>query len=239
MKYGIQMYSLRDITEKDLDGALKAVADMGYHYIEFAGFFGHSAEEVRGYLEKYGLEIIATHSGWTDLRDNFEETVRYHKALGNKNYIIPGADLSTKAKLDEFIDFINEVQPKLKAEGIDLGYHNHSHEFIPNDDGCMIHKEIEKRTDMFFELDTYWAFVAKLDPVKELDRLADRVKLIHLKDGTAEGKGLSLGSGEAPVAAVRNKAVQMNLGIVVESEGCSPTGREEVKRCIDYLNTLD
>lgn len=38
MKYGIQMYSLRDITEKDLDGALKSVADMGYHYIEFAGF---------------------------------------------------------------------------------------------------------------------------------------------------------------------------------------------------------
>lgn len=102
----------------------------------------------------------------------------------------------------------------------------------------MIHEELEKRTDIFFELDTYWAFVAKLDPVKELERLAGRVKLIHLKDGTAEGKGLSLGSGEAPVAAVRAKAVQMNLGIVVESEGCDPTGREEVKRCIDYLNTL-
>ena len=28
MEYGIQMYSLRDITGKDLDGALKAVAEM-------------------------------------------------------------------------------------------------------------------------------------------------------------------------------------------------------------------
>ena len=28
MKYGIQMYSLRDITSDNLDGALKAVADM-------------------------------------------------------------------------------------------------------------------------------------------------------------------------------------------------------------------
>ena len=239
MQYGIQMYSLRDITNKDFEGALKAVAEMGYHYAEFAGFFGHSAEEVRELLKKYGLEIIATHSGWIDLRDNFEETVRYHKILGNKNYIIPGADLSTKAKLDEFIAFINEVRPKLKSEGIDLGYHNHSHEFIPNKDGCMIHKELEERTDMFFELDTYWAFVAKLDPVKELERLAGRVKLIHLKDGTAEGKGLSLGSGDAPVEAVRAKAIQMNLGIIVESEGCDPTGCEEVKRCIDYLNTLD
>lgn len=239
MKYGIQMYSLRDITDKDLDGALKAVADMGYHYIEFAGFFGHSAEEVCGLLKKYGLEIIATHSSWTDLKDNFEETVKYHRTLGNKNYIIPGADLGTKEKLDEFISFVNGVQPKLEAEGISLGYHNHSHEFVPNEDGCMIHEELEKRTDMFFELDTYWAFVARKDPIKELERLAGRVKLIHLKDGTADGKGLSLGSGEAPVAAVRAKAIQMKLDIVVESEGCDPTGCDEVKRCIDYLKTLD
>ena len=40
MEYGIQMYSLRDITDKDLAGAFKAVADMGYKTVETAGFFG-------------------------------------------------------------------------------------------------------------------------------------------------------------------------------------------------------
>ena len=29
MKYGIQMYSLRDITGSDMKGALRAVAEMG------------------------------------------------------------------------------------------------------------------------------------------------------------------------------------------------------------------
>ena len=43
VEYGLQMYSLRDITGTDLKGALKLVAQMGYKYIEFAGFFGHPA----------------------------------------------------------------------------------------------------------------------------------------------------------------------------------------------------
>ena len=46
-QYGLQMYSLRDITGDDLKGALKQVADMGYKYIEFAGFFGHDGASTR------------------------------------------------------------------------------------------------------------------------------------------------------------------------------------------------
>lgn len=36
--YGIQMYSVRDIAEKDMREALKRLSEMGYRYIEFAGF---------------------------------------------------------------------------------------------------------------------------------------------------------------------------------------------------------
>ena len=45
-EYGLQLFSLRDITGNDLEGALKAVAEMGYKYVEYAGFFGHSAEQI-------------------------------------------------------------------------------------------------------------------------------------------------------------------------------------------------
>ena len=238
MEYGIQMYSLRDITGEDLEGALRAVAEMGYKTVEFAGFFGHSAEEVKGWLDKYGLRIVGTHSGWEDLRDDFEGTVKYHKTLGNTRYIIPGADLGTREKLDAFIDFVNEIGPKLRAEGIELGYHNHAHEFRTEEFGYHIHRELEEKTDVFFEIDTYWAFVAGEDPVALLDRLGDRVRMIHLKDGTPDGNGLALGEGSAPVAAVREKAIAAGLDIVVESEGCRPTGREEAERCIKYLKSL-
>ena len=39
MKYGLQMYSVRDITKDDLLGAIEKVGALGYHYAEFAGFF--------------------------------------------------------------------------------------------------------------------------------------------------------------------------------------------------------
>lgn len=238
MEYGIQMYSIRDLAEKDLDAALRAVSEMGYKNVEFAGFHGHSAEAVRDMLDKYNLKCVATHSYMHDLVHNLEATIEYHKIIGNHNYIIPSHDLNTRARLEEFIENCNVIAPKLRAAGIELGYHNHTQEFIPRDEGYIIHTELEKRCDIFFELDTYWAYVAKLDPVAELKRLGDRVRFIHLKDGSPEGRGCSLGSGSAPVVDVIKTAIEYNHNIVVESEGLHPTGKEEVQRCMDYLKTL-
>ena len=52
---GYQVYSARDDAQKDLFGTLKALKEMGYDGVEFAGFYGHSAQEVRGMLDDLGL----------------------------------------------------------------------------------------------------------------------------------------------------------------------------------------
>ncbi len=239
MEYGIQMYSVRDLTEKNMDEALRQVSELGYKFVEFAGFFGIPAEEIKAMLDKYGLRVSATHTGWKEIAEHFEETVAYHKAIGNKNIIIPGADLSTQAKLDEFIAMANEFQPKLAAEGISMGYHNHHHEFIANVDGSMIEDQLIYRTNLDLEIDTYWAFVGMKHPIELLERLGDRVKVIHIKDGDANGNGTPLGMGEAPVAAVYAKAIEMGLPMVVESETCKPDGMTEAKICIEYLKSLE
>ena len=240
MEYGLQLYSVRDITEKDLDAALGAVAALGYKYVEFAGFFGHSACAVRAMLERHGLSVSGTHTGVGELtRDVIAETIAYHKAIGNRHIIIPCADFSTREKLDEVIDVINEALPVLASEGIQLSYHNHSHEFLPTSYGANIHHELETRTNISFEIDTYWAYAAGLDPIALLDRLGDRVSLIHLKDGLEGGEGRALGEGTAPVGAVREYAIRHGLLAVVESETCDPTGIEEVGRCMRYLRTLE
>ena len=238
-EYGLQMYSARDAAKENMDNALKEVAAMGYDFVEFAGFFDHSAEEIKAMLDKYGLRVSSTHTSWLEVRDNFEETVKYHKTIGNTNIIIPGGDFSTKEKLDAFIDFINEFQPKLAAEGISLGYHNHSHEFMPNNDGLYIHKELEERTNVEFQIDTYWVFAAKLDPIEVCERLKDRIRFIHLKDGDGGHGGFSLGEGVAPVKAVREYGIKNNLIMVVESETLTPDGLSESKRCIDFLRECD
>ena len=113
MNYGIQLFSVRDITEKNMEGALKGLSEMGYKYVEFAGFFGIPAAEIRSMLDKYGLEVSGTHTGWKEVAEHFEETVAYHKEIGNKNIIVPGADLNSQAELDAFIAMANEIQPRL------------------------------------------------------------------------------------------------------------------------------
>ena len=240
MEYGLQMWSVRDAAEKDLANALKKVAEIGYKYIEFAGFFNHPAEEVKAMLDEYGLIVSGTHSSLADLDNDFAATVKYHKTLGNKNFII-GGGFDTKEQLDATIGKINRYQPMLAAEGITLGYHNHDREFKPNKDGQIPHNEFEARTSIKFEIDTYWVFVAGCDPIGTVTRLKDmnRIEFIHLKDGTRDRKGLALGEGEAPVSAVRAKAIELGLRMIVESEGLQPTGLEEVTRCMNYLRSLE
>lgn len=239
MEYGIQMYSVRDITEKNMDGALKALAEMGYKFVEFAGFFGIPAKEIKAMLDKYGLKVSGTHTGWQEVAEHYEETLAYHKAIGNTRIIVPGADLSTKAKLDAFIDMMNEFQPKLAAEGITLGYHNHDHEFKPNEDGQIIYDEIVARTNVALEIDTYWAYAAGKDPVAMMEALKARVPVIHIKDGLSNREGKPLGMGTAPVAAVYAKAVEMGIPMVVESETLQPDGLTEAKICINYLKSQE
>jgi sugar phosphate isomerase/epimerase len=238
--YGIQMYSVRDLAKEDLGMAISEVAKLGYKYLEFAGFFGKTPNEINGYVKDAGVEIIGTHSDWEDLRpEKIEETIAFHKAIGNKNFTIPGATLNKLYKIDDFVNVMNFAQDKLAAEGITLAYHNHSVEFEPKYWGSNILCELINRTGLYFEIDTYWAFNAGVDPIILCERLADRIKMIHLKDGLFGGFGTALGEGNAPIKTVIDMAKAHGWTMIVESEGLQPSGIEEVARCMKHLRTID
>lgn len=240
MEYGLQLYSVRDITQKGLQDAMQKVADLGYGFVEFAGFFGNSAPEVGRMLRETGLRVSGTHTGWEELTPaRITDTILYHKIIGNKNIIIPWADLSDRAKLSAFVATVNQAQPVLAQHGITLSYHNHKDEFLPNKTGQIPHEVLQRCTNLQFEIDTFWAYAAGQDPIALLERLGDRVSVIHLKDGLASGQGRALGEGTAPVVAVREYAIAHGLQMVVESETLNPTGIKEVERCIKYLRSLE
>ena len=253
VEYGLQMYSLRDITKENLKDALRQVAEMGYKYIEFAGFFDNKAEDVKSWLDEYGLICSGTHTGRAPLEDDqIDATIAYHKAIGCKNLIIPGMDWSTRELLDDNIALMNKAQKKLAENGITLGYHNHSREFLTTPYGLVIEDEIIHRTSVELQIDTWWIYNAGIDPVEYCETYKDRIRVIHLKDGIAakpecrnyehchdDVEGKSVGSGEAPILAVRDWCLKNGVLMVIESEGLDPTGPEEVRRCIDFLRTLD
>ena len=239
MEYGVQLYSVRDITGSSMGEALSGVAQQGYSFVEFAGFFGIGAQEISAMLKEYGLKVSGTHTGLAELLEKTGETIVYHKQIGNINIFVPYAELDTQQKLDAFIENINTVQKKLKNSGIRLGYHNHAHEFKQNTDGSVAFEQLIYRTELDLEIDTFWAYAAGIDPVKLLDRLHDRVPVIHIKDGYENGEGMPLGMGTAPVKAVYQAAVKYGIPMVVESETLKPSGLSETDICIRYLRSLE
>lgn len=239
MDYSIQLFSVRDSMEKDFEGTLKRISELGYKYVEFAGFFGRTAEEVNEILKRYDLKVSGSHSYPDDLVNNYDETVAFHKAIGNKNFIVPSFELWSQQSLDGIIEIINELSAKLKKDGISLGFHNHSREFIVNDDGSLPYDQLIYRTDIMLEVDTFWAYIGMKNPIALMERIKDRIGFIHIKDGLSDGSGKPLGLGEAPVADVYKKAVEMGIPMVVESETCNPTGLDEAEICIKYLRSLE
>ena len=240
MEYGLQLYSVRDLAQKDLAQALRQVAALGYTSVEFAGFFGHSAEDVVRMLEENSLSVSGAHVGWEEISPaRIGDTVAYHKAIGNTTLIIPWGDYSTAEKLDAAIDALNAAQSILEAEGMMLGYHNHAFEYQFTPYGALPYREIEERTSVMLEIDTYWVYAAGIDPIETLKRLGDRVRVIHVKDGLVDGTGRALGEGTAPVEQVVAYAQEQGIPMVVESEDLDPTGIEEVARCMRYLKSLD
>lgn len=243
MNYGLQLWSVRLDAKENYENMLKEVAALGYEFVEPAGFFGHSAEEIKEWLEKYNLKISGTHSKFEELEEDFDATVKFHKTIGNKRFIIPHTPTNTKEELEIAVAKFNKFGPMLAEHGISLQYHNHHREFLPNNDLMYANFYLLDKTNIKFEIDTFWAYAANWNPIEVLEVFKDRIECIHLKDGIKafdeDAKrvfnGKALGEGTAPVKDVIKKAKELGFTMVVESEGLDPTGLQEVGRCADFL----
>src|ERR1035437_7708455 len=128
---GLQLYSLREQCKTDLPGMLTAVSKIGYRGVEFAGYHGRSAKELRKLLDDNSLIACGTHTPYESiLGDKLQETVEFNRTIGNKFLIVPWMN-EAKSK-QEWLDrakLFNDVAGKVKADGMWVGYHAHQHDF--------------------------------------------------------------------------------------------------------------
>jgi len=181
---GLQLYSVREQCTADLPGTLSAVSKIGYQAVEFAGYYGRSATELRKLLDDNGLVACGTHTPYESVQgDKLKETVEFNRTIGNKFLIVPWMN-EAKSK-QEWLDrakLFNEIADQLKPEGMWVGYHAHQHDF----------KQIEGVTawDLFFgntkaevimQLDTSNCCEGGADPVAVLKKYPGRARSIHIK----------------------------------------------------------
>jgi sugar phosphate isomerase/epimerase len=206
-KVGLQLYSVRDQMEKDMEGTLKAVKEMGYDCVEFAGYFGKSAEEIRALLDKYSLTCISVHQGLDFYEEGGQSAAEYIKTLGAKYSAIPwyqAEKLAGSPEWEETKALFNRCGELLQKNGIQMLYHNHDFEFVKVD-GKYKHDYLmqEIARDLLKpEFDTCWVRYAGEDPCKYLDMYAGDVDVLHLKDFTC--KKLANGPAYALIDAEGN-----------------------------------
>lgn len=65
---GLELYSVRNECKADFHGTVAQVAQIGYKGVEFAGYWGLSAKEVRQMIDDNGLVTCGTHTQFADLQ---------------------------------------------------------------------------------------------------------------------------------------------------------------------------
>lgn len=182
MKTSLQLWSVRDSMEEDFAGTLAKVAAMGYEDVEFAGYFGHTAKEVKDLLEKNNLEVSGSHVPFENLRDNFEATVAFEKEIGNHHIIVPYVNEETHEAWQKKILALEKIGEKVQEEGLSFGYHNHGHELMNFPGVDILDEMYQTTTHINFEVDAYWVAYAKKDVLAWLNAHAPKIATIHMKD---------------------------------------------------------
>ncbi len=184
LKVGIQLYSLRDKMAEDMYGTLKAVKEMGYDYVELAGYSGKSAEEIRAMLDEIGLECISVHQLITPENGGME-AVEFVKTLGAKYAAIPWYNAEEFNKnWDATIKKFTEAGKFLAENGLSMLYHNHDFEFQKKDGEIIIDKLYSTIDEKYLnpEFDTCWIKYAGYEPVEYLEKYKGRINVVHIKD---------------------------------------------------------
>ncbi len=186
-KVGLQLYSVRDEMAKDVPGTLRKVKEAGYDYVEFAGFYGYTAEDMRALLDEIGLTAISLHQGADYYVENGQAAVDYIKTLGIKYSAIPWFDKNQLVGDEPWSvaeDTFAKAAKLLRDNGIAMCYHNHDFEFKSVNGKYLIDMlyEIFGKGVIDPEFDLCWVKYGGEDPVKYIKKYADRIEIIHFKD---------------------------------------------------------
>ena len=197
---GLQMYTVRDVCEKDFIGALRQVADIGYAGIELAGTYGLSASELRDVLNELNLKCPGNHTGERDV----DKLVAFNQTIGctyiGGPALPPGGFPKDEASCLAAAKHMNEVGAAYKARGLHLYYHNHAHEFEQVNGKYILDIFYENtHPDLVYaEIDVFWVQYANVDPAAYLRKYPGRCPLVHIKDMDAGGGMVDLGKGVIP-----------------------------------------
>ena len=200
---GLQLYTVRDAMAKDPKATLAHVAKIGYNSVEGATytgdekFYGMSPSEFKKVLKDNGLVMYSSHYRLGEDLDNgqtmkgtmlhdWDKAIEDATKVGLKYMVCAWLSPEERGTLDHYkkvADDLNVAGEKCKKAGIQLCYHNHNFEFIPQDGKLPYDILMSTNKDLVkMEMDIYWIKKAGQDPIALFKKHPGRYPLWHVKD---------------------------------------------------------
>ncbi|MES2371844.1 MAG: sugar phosphate isomerase/epimerase [Bacteroidota bacterium] len=212
---GIQLYSVRDEMKKDPLATLKALADMGYRYVEHANyinrkFYGFNATEFKKILDGHGMKMLSGHTvmgkdHWDASKKEFTDAWKYTvddaATVGQEIVISPWLDENLRKTYDDmkrYMEVFNKSGELCKKSGMRFGYHNHNFEFTVSLNGKKVYDIILEETDpslVVQQLDMGNLYGTGADAYDIIKKHPGRFVSLHVKDEIAVKKGEEIMTG--------------------------------------------
>jgi len=190
MPIGLQLYTVRDHLEKDLEGTFTRVAAIEYQVVELGGsfnFYGKKPAELKRMRSGAGLQAISPHFTEQQLKTDPEKQLGDAKECGITYEGLASLDEEDRKSVDAIkrsAEWFNYVGKAANRAGCHFFYHGHNCDYGTLD-GVVGYDELVRRTDprlANFELDCFWCVRAGKDPVDYFTRFPARFPQLHIKD---------------------------------------------------------
>jgi sugar phosphate isomerase/epimerase len=215
---GVALYTVRDQMQADAAGTLKAIADLGYRYVETGlvpalgpALKAAGLKQASAYAPTY--LVTGNRKAWTGAGEMLPESYTWNQAIdeakaqGLEYLVIVYLMKAERGGLDVYKDLaarLAKAGEACRKAGLGLAYHPHAFEYEMIDGVRPIElllKETPKEA-LGLELDTFWSSIAGVDPVKMVQTYTGRVPLVHLKD-KAKGTPVQYDEGKVPHEAFK------------------------------------
>lgn len=240
---GTQLYTVRDLMAKDPLGTLAKVAQIGFTTVEGATytgtelFYGMPAAQFKSVLGDNGLEMPSAHyvlgesmaNAKGTLTNDWQKAVEDAATVGLKYMVCAYLFDTERGNLDHYkstAEKLNKAGEVAKDAGIQLCYHNHNFEFVPQE-GKLPYDVLLQSSDadlVKMEMDIYWVYKAKQDPIALFKKYPGRFPLWHVKDmdNTPEQKFTEVGNGVIPFKTIFPHAKEAGLKYFFNEQDVTP-----------------
>ncbi|MBD1584479.1 sugar phosphate isomerase/epimerase family protein [Pseudoalteromonas sp. S16_S37] len=186
-KVSVQLWSVKDTLKQDFKGTITQLAGMGFDGVEFAGEFGpykNDPQGLRAFLDSLGLQASGAHIDFKQFsEDTFSDSVKFYQILGVKYLIDPWEKRAwDHEQVADVVKDLNKLADKLAPYDMQIGYHNHQHEFAQHE-GATFWDFIAENTspNVVLQQDVGWTSFAGQDPVAYIKKYPNRTKTTHYK----------------------------------------------------------